>query len=111
MLRVKGTTISLTRGDSLRVKINIFNSQGEQYIPVEGDTITFALKKDYTDQIPLITKDIPIDTMELHLTPNDTKQLEQPAEYVYDISLTYGDTGDIDTFIDKAKFRITEEVG
>jgi hypothetical protein len=29
MLRVKGTTISLTRGDSLRVKINIFNSQGE----------------------------------------------------------------------------------
>ena len=59
MLRVKGTTISLTRGDSLRVKINIFNSQGETYIPVEGDTITFALKKNYTDQTPLITKDIP----------------------------------------------------
>ena len=41
--------IVMIRSDTLRVKINITDSNGESYIPIEGDKIVFAAKKDYRD--------------------------------------------------------------
>ena len=57
----------------------------------------------------LILKDIPWDTLELRLDTEDTKHLEQPGDYVYDIQITLND-GTVDTFIERAKLKITEEV-
>ena len=107
--KVSGTTISLTRGDTFRSIVDIFNPDGTPYEPVEGDSIRFALKKSYKDSTVLIYKDISTTDRELYIAPEDTKDFKQPSEYVYDIQLTHAN-GDIDTFIANAIFKITEEV-
>ena len=107
-IRIKDTTIIMTRGDTLRTKVSIFDSSGNPYIPSKEDKIRFALKEKYSDEHPLIIKEIPSDTCELYLNPEDTKNLKQPCDYVYDIQITLSD-GTVDTFIPKARLKITEE--
>lgn len=108
--RIDGTTIYLTRGDTLEARVEAIlpDSEGESYIPKEGDSIRFAMKADYEDPEPLLLKDIPTDTMMLVLDPDDTKHLPF-GKYVYDIQLTYAG-GKTDTFIPKGRLRLTEEV-
>lgn len=107
--RISGKTITLTRGDTFKATIEIFNEDGTVYTPIAGDTIRFAMKQSYNSSEIKILKDIPIDTLLLEIDPDDTKNLKQPAEYVYDIQLTHIN-GDIDTFIANGKFNIVEEV-
>ena len=112
MLKVKGTTVKHTRGDTANLKVTILrklpSGEKEPYTPEEGDVVRFALSDHYDDDNPLIKKDIPIDTLILHLDPEDTESLEF-GDYVYDIQLTTSD-GDVDTFIDRAQWELTEEV-
>lgn len=105
---VSGTTITLTRGDSFIADISIADQDDNPYTPVEGDSIRFAMKSSYKDAEPLLVKNVPIDTMTLVIDPEDTKSLAF-GRYVYDIELTK-DSGEVDTFITKAIFKITEEV-
>lgn len=105
---VKGTSITLTRGDSFAANIGIVQPNGDPYIPGEGDSVRFAMKKTIKDEKVLIEKNIPIDTMRLILNPEDTKDLEF-GSYVYDIQLTKS-TGEVDTFITKSNLVLTEEV-
>ena len=100
--------ITLTRGDTLKTKVGMTYKTGDVYTPSEGDSLRFALKKNYKDEEPLILKTIPIDTCILHLEPNDTKDMKF-GSYVYDIEITFAN-GDVDTFIDKKEFVLTEEV-
>lgn len=109
MIEINGTTITMTRADTFRAVVGIFNEDGSVYEPQEGDSVRFALKKDYNDSEVVILKDIPIDTLLLELEPSDTKSLPQPSSWVYDIQLTTA-SGLVDTFINKAKFKISEEV-
>ena len=110
MYTVKKTSIFLTRGDTFKAQITITDKDGNPYEPQPGDSVRFAMKKNYNDpdtQV-LIVKNIPIDTLILTLEPNDTKELDF-GNYVYDIQLTTAN-GDIDTFITKASLTLTEEV-
>lgn len=100
--------ITLTRGDTFRAYVNITDSDGNPYAPQKGDRIRFALKKNVMDLEPLILKEIPIDTLILHLKPEDTKELAF-GSYIYDIELTKAN-GDVDTFITTSKLKISEEV-
>lgn len=106
--KVKGKSISLTRGDTCAINVEIHKTNGELYIPNEGDTIRFALKEDVEESTPLILKDIPTDTMMLKIDPEDTKPLAFGV-YVYDIELTT-ESGEVYTFITRSRFKITEEV-
>lgn len=108
-VRIRKNTIIMTRGDTLNIKLTISDANGEPYTPIANDSIRFALKKHYDDEECLIIKDIPIDTLTLRLESSDTKQLEQPGNYVYDIQLTMTD-GTVDTIIPKATLVIEEEV-
>ena len=93
-VKIYGSDIFLTRGDTLRINISIRN-----YTPVDGDYLRFAMKKQYGDDFPiLLNREIPIDTMVLQLDPIDTKDLIMGETYVYDIELTKAN-GDVDTFI------------
>ena len=92
----KTKKITLVRGDTLRVKVDIFIND-EPYTPVSGDKVRFAMKQAYTSSKLLINKSIPIDTMILYLEPNDTKKCAF-GKYVYDIEITFAN-GDVDTFI------------
>lgn len=111
----KNNTIVHTRGDTLRLKVEI-EKDGEAYTPQSGDEIRFALKhqtmnsddSEYTDPEPLIEKVIPSDTQVLELDPADTKPLGF-GDYAYDIQITFED-GTVDTFITASLFQLTEEV-
>lgn len=110
---VDNTTIYLTRGDSFKTAVQIKNGNST-YQPQQGDKVRFALKRNiilangYVDEEPLIEKDIPIATMVLSIAPADTKGFSF-GEYAYDIELTYSN-GEVDTFINNAKFFIVPEV-
>ena len=104
---IKKNVIKLTKGDSLTTKISITDSEGNVYEPDPADRIRFAIKKNYDDEIPIIIKDIPYDTLVLRLESADTKLLE-PGDYHYDIEITMTD-GSVDTFIEN-KFIVTNEV-
>lgn len=108
-VKVSGTTIIATRGDTIEVYVPMRYRDGTEYIPAEGDSVRFAMKKDYDDPEPILTINIPTDTLLLKINPEDTKNLPQPSKYVYDIQLTTAN-GKVDTFIDKATFKLSEEV-
>lgn len=112
MVDVKGTTITITRGDSAVIDVQIIDVDGQKYTPVEGDSVRFAVKKNYTDSEPLLIKAIPITTMQLILFPEDTKELKSGpvlGKYKYDMELRRAD-GFVDTFIPRADFIVLEEV-
>lgn len=109
--------ITLTRGDTFKSIVTLRDKETkEEYTPVEGDSIRFAVKSNkmnakktsYKDEEPLILKDIPIDTLLLKLDPEDTKSLDF-GDYVYDIEITFAD-GTVDTFITTKLFSLTPEV-
>ena len=108
MYKVEDNKITLTRGDSFYANVSIKNPDKSTYIPQEGDSVRFALKKRYTDPEPLIVKNIPTDSLLLVLVPDDTKELPF-GKYVYDIELTKAN-GDVDTFIYEETFEIAKEV-
>lgn len=112
MVKINKNNIILTRGDTLVTNITIYDESGEVYIPGDTDKIRFAIKKTYNDEEPILLKNIPVDTMVLRLESSDTKLLEQPASYVYDIQITIDDgstEGFVSTFI-SAKLTTKEEV-
>lgn len=112
MVKISKNNIILTRGDTLVTSVTIYDESGEIYTPGEDDVVRFALKKNYNDDVPIILKVIPSDTMVLRLESSDTKQLEQPASYVYDVQITIDDgspEGFVSTFI-SGKLATKEEV-
>lgn len=114
IIRPEKNLIIMTRGDTLILDVNIVDADGNEYVPEPTDQLRFALKKSYTDEHPLLIKNIPIDTCELRIDSAETKELVQPGEYVYDIQITYGD-GIVSTIIPNAnaktaKLKIVEEV-
>ena len=56
LVTINGTNISVTRGDTLDITIEILYPDGSQYTVREGDVIRFALKQRYSDAEPLILK-------------------------------------------------------
>lgn len=98
--------IKLTRGDTGAFQIDLIGSDDLPYIPQEGDSLRFAMAKQYAGDV-IIEKDIPIDTLLLKLEPEDTKSLDF-GSYVYDIQFTSAD-GDVSTII-LSKLTITKEV-
>ena len=108
MQSVDGKKITLTKGDTLKVAVEIIDATGQPYLPQPGDVVRFAMKQDYSDSAPLVEKTIPNDTQLLTLASDDTHSLEA-GRYVYDIQITYAN-GDVDTFIDRGTITLTEEV-
>lgn len=104
---ISGNNITLTRGDTLKVQVTLYKN-GAEYTPEAGDVIRFAMKKEYTDALPILSKTIPNDTCLLVIDPLDTKSLAF-GQYVYDIEITEAD-GTVDTFIAEAAFNIAPEV-
>ena len=112
MVKISKNNIILTRGDTLVTSVSIYDESGEIYTPGENDVVRFALKRTYDDDNPIILKVIPNDTMVLRLESSDTKLLDQPASYVYDIQITIDDgsaEGFVSTFI-SSKLSTKEEV-
>ena len=109
MFVIEGTTIILTRGDSFYATVRVIDKgTGQPYEFQQGDSLKFGLKKSTCEPNCLIEKDISTSKLELALSPSDTKTLPF-GTYVYDIQLTFAN-GDVDTFINEAKFILKDEV-
>ena len=51
MVMINGTSISVTRGDTLDITIEILYPDGTPCTVLAGDVIRFALKQRYTDAL------------------------------------------------------------
>lgn len=78
----------ITRGDTGMFSVTLYDAEGAEYIPTEGETLTFYLMKKDCDDLTeaILVKDIPVDTMQLELEPSDTRDL-QTGSYAYRIRL------------------------
>lgn len=100
--------IRMTRGDTAKLQVAILTDSGDNYEPQTGDIVRFTMKRFISDKVPVLVKDIPIDTLYLKIEPNDTKNLAF-GNYIFDIQLIYAN-GDVDTFIEKRVLHLSEEV-
>lgn len=109
MVKISGTRIVMTRGDTLQAEVEIFDRGGEPYVPAAGDTIRFALKEKTKHGCGrvLLRKSISIDTLLLQLDPEDTEPLPY-GEYGYDIEITMAN-GVVDTFIPEGTLELKWE--
>ena len=114
MYKVEGTTIRMTRGDTLKVQVAL-KQGGQAYTPEAGDALLFAVKTklnrsktEFIDSEPLIEVAIPTDTLLLTLDPEDTADLHF-GNYFYEIQFTYAN-GDVDTVVPMSPFIIEPEV-
>lgn len=108
MFNVKGTRITLTRGDSARLQVSLTNeTDGTEYTLADGDVLAMTLKASAEDAASLfrITADKD-STFSIH--PADTNGLDF-GTYVYDVQLTTA-AGDVYTVIPPSTFNLEEEV-
>lgn len=112
MLRIDSNqNITLTRGDAATFKLEL-EKDGEEYVIEEGDTIRFAMSKEYLNKAGyelIKEKEITLnddDELEFSLSSQDTKI--DYGTYNYDIEITHSDSKP-DTII-SAQFTITGEV-
>lgn len=110
MLRVHADgSMAMVRGDTglLTISVTIQDENGAivEYEPQENDLVEFMVKKKATDEEPLIYKT----GTSIEIYPEDTKDLNF-GNYVYDAQITYGDSGRVDTILEKNIFEIREDV-
>ena len=86
MVAVNGSTITMTRGDTLMLNVSLKNADGTDYIPQSGDALRFAMRENF-DKPVCIVKEIDVSSMVMEITPAETKKLKA-CTYLYDIELT-----------------------
>lgn len=111
MLRIKGKTIYLTRGDTAMFTITIYypGSSNQEYTVQDGDVVYFTVRSeakknnasDFLIQKRMVEGGITIE-------PEDTEGLEY-GEYLYDVEITTAG-GVVNTIITASPFIIEEEV-
>lgn len=110
MLKISGDIITLTRGDSMQVQLELKKGD-ETFTPASGDVIKFSVSKvpkDKPGYSLIISKTINNNTLILKLESADTADLAY-GSYLFDLEITYA-SGEVDTFA-KGVFALTEEVG
>lgn len=77
-----------TRGDTGLYTVSLYDEEGTEYIPDATETLTFYLMKKDCDDVSeaLLVKNIPTDTMQLELEPQDTENLAV-GTYAYRVKL------------------------
>ena len=110
-MKIQGTNISMTRGDSEAIKVTVKDTSGNIIPLASGDTIYFTVRENVLGKTKIIEKIITeFDDGKalINIDPQDTKDLRF-ASYVYDIQLTK-ENGTVKTIIPPSQFIITGEV-
>lgn len=110
-MQIKGTNITMVRGDSETITVTMKTPNADKVDFVNGDTVYFTVKDNTITKTKIIQKvitDFIEGTALISLVPEDTKGL-RAKDYVYDIQLTRD--GDIVTTIVKpSKFTVLGDV-
>ncbi len=106
MLKItENNAITLTRGDTARLSVNITNNKGEAYQVREKDTCILSVKKKLSDAEPCISKTV-IGKSDFYIKPEDTEHLPF-GMYIYSVRVVTVE-GDKYTVIDNKSFKIGE---
>lgn len=119
MLKIKKNNISITRGDSAYITIEIFDGSGNAIIPGDGDVVRCQVRDAVNDGNLLFEGEIiknvvtqdEEETVQIiwHIKPQDTRNADMTKSYVYDVQIEFSN-GDVFTFIQAASFEIMDEV-
>ena len=109
MLKITGSKIELTRGDTLYLTADLKNADGTDYEPAQGDKVWFRMKKHASDTESVIYKEFDHSTMTIKIESEDTANLIVGYNYPYNIR-ALRDNEDVATPI-LGVFVPTQEVG
>lgn len=98
------STISVTRGDTLRLHVDLVQDDGTEYELQDGDELTWTVRRSARSQTVLIQKH----GQDVVVEPSDTAPLDF-GRYRYDVQLTTA-SGDVCTVVKPADFIVAEEV-
>lgn len=110
-MKIQGTNISMTRGDSEAIKVIVKDTLGNIIPLITGDTIYFTVRGNILNTTKVIEKIITeFDDGKalINIHPQDTNNLRFTT-YVYDIQLNK-ENGTVKTIIPPSRFTITGEV-
>ena len=111
-MRINNTNISMIRGDSETITIQLQDSMGVAVPLVDGDTIYFTVKSDTQTDTKIFQKVVTSFTdgkAIITIVPADTKSLPAPIDLIYDLQLSKAD-GSVITIIRPSKFVVEGEV-
>lgn len=108
MLTVICNDIAMTRGDTVRLRLEVTDSAGAEYAPGAGDRLRFTVKREMSDAQPAIAKILTGAERVVTLLPEDTAGLEF-GRYYYDVELTLAG-GAVHTVIPPHLFDLLGEV-
>lgn len=108
MLKVSRNKISLTRGDTAYLKLDITDENGDSYELSDGDTIYFRIAEYGTSGRLLLEKTVNTESLTLELKPEDTCGLEFRT-YRYEVEVVT-ESGEHFTVIENAQIEITVEL-
>ena len=125
MINAFQNEITLTRGDDCKINIDITTTDGEAYVPAEGETVKLYVKKEgleksLEEQATLIEKTFQKVTVQegdaeeekiklvAEIADTDTKDLET-GTYKYGVKLSTAD-GKVYTVITPSNFIIQEGI-
>ena len=108
MLKIAKDKIYLTRGDTAFIEISITDEHGDPYEYKEGDHVYFRLKQSSTAKVIIIEKEINLETGQLLIEPDDTKDLKFMV-YRYEVELVTVE-GYHFTVIEDSPFEIGPEL-
>lgn len=124
MINAFQNEITLTRGDDCKINIDITTTDGEAYVPAEGESVKLYVKKEgleksLEEQVTLIEKTFQKVTVQegdaeetiklvAEIADTDTKDLET-GTYKYGVKLSTAD-GKVYTVITPSNFIIQEGI-
>ena len=103
----KTKNIRITRGDSGLAESELYMDD-VLYEMQEGDRIQLGVKADYDDETCIFVKETTSNPAVFEFVPSDTKDLEF-GTYYYDVQFVAAN-GFTVTYLEKKKFKVTEEV-
>ena len=107
MLKVSNGVVTLTRGDTARLSVDLTGQDGTAYEMAAGDTLVLTVKRSAADADALISKELK-GSSAFVLDPSDTSGLAY-GRYRYDVQLTTAG-GDVCTVCGPSAFVVGEEV-
>ena len=108
--------ITMPRGNTLITTVGMIDEEtGETVSPETGSRVVFSIKPNelnrtktrFTEEDPLFTVEVPIDTMILKVEADATEELDF-GEYAYDIRYIDA-SGNVDIFINHRTLTLTPE--
>jgi hypothetical protein len=108
---IKGTNLSMIRGDTESLTISCVNPDGTKEPLVTGDKVYFTVKASIDTEEILIQKIVTEFTdgiADITILPSDTKTLGFKT-YYYDVQINKG-TGEVTTIIPPSEFKVMGEV-